>query len=109
MQNYFCNDVRAQTELPLRHDSLGLGMSNAVRECAYWASWMDCISVLHDCFEEEMLSIANNLDNPFGNNCESLNAVRRCQNALQNEGLDTPTWTHVCQHTIRPPPFDAPR
>lgn len=92
----------AQAQLPLGFGGLGVRSAVLLRDAAYWASWVDCLSVLRVHVPTTASALIRHIQNPA---CvaDSFRAWRLAFEALQATGFQPPDW-HALDHQSAPSP-----
>jgi hypothetical protein len=101
--------ARALAHLPYRLGGLGLRSAARLAQAAYWASWADCLPMIHRRHPAIAAYCRQALDLPVGDVAlvDSLQEARLAREELLREGFDAcPTWAGVLAGT-RPPQADG--
>ena len=78
----------------------GLGFTSAVRSrvAAYWSSWADCIKMIKD----RHLAVAETIIEGIApDQAPCFQVVRSCERAMNDAGLDTPSWREMSESLPR--------
>ena len=100
-----CDDAaRSSATLPLVLGGLGLRSALRTREAGFWASWADCLPMIHALHSGIAARIVKELDGLP--NSHSLRAAVEAARRLSGvRGFEVPSWTALAAG-LRPPPRD---